>query len=650
MKANKFKAISVAVCSLVASLCSEAQCAETVYVLSIDGGGTRGIIPAKILDSIEVHVQNRVKTLVEKDIKETLGEPLKQPMAAPSIYLAKGFDLIAGTSTGGIIALGLAKSHAENTDYPEYKPMDLFNLYKTKSKDIFPPTMQGIWSPTYSPTSLELILKQYFGDSKFEESVTNLLILSYQLEKQKYYPFTSNFQADKAVYMRDVARATSAAPTYFPAANIQTPHGPMVDGGIAANNPGWLAYKKAKKDFPNSRIVLLSLGTGEVDATSLEGLANKGIAGWFLPLLTVLMNNHSHFTHQHLQNQQKNDASFEYVRIQPVLQPGDDELDKSDDKHLEKLTNIATQHIDSPIIFKELFGFIHAFSQNYLKREVFIFSKLDTEIRQRLVFNKQEFVFENYNISDITAWEINSFLKKRKIQPRTLKFSGNEITYQGAKLLINGLNNIQYLDLSKNKINSDISLAHVLNTLVELKLDENKVGEGIKNILPFLPNLEKLSISKNNIEDDGALLIAQYLKKLTILNISENSIKFDGANKLMNIVNLKELNLSYNSADAVSGIANYLKGVGGWFGNQSSLTNLDLSYNNIADTEFEALGGALQGNTMIKSLILAEKSQNGKAPIQNRQLLVKYEKDKLLGGFAKQNLELHQSQKQQSKL
>jgi len=162
-------------------------------VLSIDGGGIRGVIPATIL--------------------QQLASQIKQP-------LHQVFDLIAGTSTGGIIALGIGT--AANNGGP-YSPDELLELYVEHGPTIFKKSwytaIKSWLRPKYSPRALEETLRAYFKQTDLRSALTPLLISSYDLQSQLPFFFKSHKIAADPAYnwkLTDAARATSAAPTFFP--------------------------------------------------------------------------------------------------------------------------------------------------------------------------------------------------------------------------------------------------------------------------------------------------------------------------------------------------------------------------------------------------------------------------------------------------
>lgn len=188
-------------------------------LLSLDGGGLKGIHTAAFLSEFE----------------RTTGRPIHE-----------SFDLIAGTSTGGIIALALGLG---------YRAADVLNFYLDHAERIFPPdrfdalgqARQALGS-RYKPEALEQILADYFGDARLGDSRTRLVIPAYHADRGDIYIFkTSHHERLRMDYrerMATVARATGAAPTYFPPAALEEGLR-LIDGGVWANNPVQLAVTEA---------------------------------------------------------------------------------------------------------------------------------------------------------------------------------------------------------------------------------------------------------------------------------------------------------------------------------------------------------------------------------------------------------------------
>jgi patatin-like phospholipase/acyl hydrolase len=226
-------------------------------ILSIDGGGICGILPASILAELE-----------------------QRFLSGASIV--NHFDMIAGTSTGGIIALGLAKG---------LKAAQVRDVYVEHGGKIFPPTGRlGRWFRwlarwqrySYERKPLENELLRVFADTALGEANTRLCIPSFEgthgepwIFKTPHHP---DYKRDKFASMVTVGLATAAAPTFFAA--LPNNGYTMVDGGLWANNPVMIAVVDALAcfDIDRRQIQVLSLGCGE---TSFKVSAEKSVGGMF---------------------------------------------------------------------------------------------------------------------------------------------------------------------------------------------------------------------------------------------------------------------------------------------------------------------------------------------------------------------------------
>lgn len=290
-------------------------------ILSIDGGGIRGIIPGQVLIALE-------KKLQQKD-------PTKP-------RLADWFDLIAGTSTGGILTC-LYLCPDKNTGRAKFSAEEAVDLYLQNGDNIFDvgffksiESLGGVADEKYSAATLEKVLKSYLGDLKLSELLKPCLITSYDITRRKAQFFNSADVAKNGpgwdFYLRDVARATSAAPTYFEPANITAMDNkvyPLVDGGVFANNPTMCACVEAFNLNPKLKVTdlkVLSLGTGEANQSYHYSEAkNWGKLGWVLPVLDIMMSGVSETVDFQLK-MLFNSASCpaQYLRLQLDLDDFDD--------------------------------------------------------------------------------------------------------------------------------------------------------------------------------------------------------------------------------------------------------------------------------------------------------------------------------------
>ena len=242
----------------------------SIKVLSIDGGGIRGIIPAIILG----------------ELQKRLGRSLPE-----------AFDLVAGTSTGGIIALGIG---TRGNQGGPYSPDELLNLYVRNAASIFKKNIltpeKEVLFPKYSPDGLEKVLTEFFQATEFRTALTPLLVSSYDLQSQLPFFFKSHRIASEAHYnwpVASIARATSAAPTYFPPLHLTrgAEDYALVDGGVFVNNPAMAAYAEARRLYPAAdRFVVVSVGTGDrQDRITYAQAKDWGLLGWAKQIVPVMM-------------------------------------------------------------------------------------------------------------------------------------------------------------------------------------------------------------------------------------------------------------------------------------------------------------------------------------------------------------------------
>jgi uncharacterized protein len=237
---------------------------DTRRVLAIDGGGLKGVFPASFLASVE----------------EAIGSPV-----------ADYFDLIVGTSTGGIIAIGLGLGLSAKqilTFYTEHGPQIFAGNRRLRG-------FRQLTRAKYDPEPLRTALTEVFRDRRLGESRTRLVIPSFDLETGVIHVYKTahhhRFVTDYKISAVEVAMATAAAPTYFPtfrsAAGV-----PLVDGGIWANNPAGTAAVEAfgVLDWPQDSVQLLSIGctTAPLD-TRADQAKWLGFSYWAKRLVPVFM-------------------------------------------------------------------------------------------------------------------------------------------------------------------------------------------------------------------------------------------------------------------------------------------------------------------------------------------------------------------------
>ncbi len=305
-----------------------------IRILSIDGGGIRGLIPALVLDAIE--------------------QELRQP-------IAKSFDLVAGTSTGGILAVGLTTPGADGQ--PKYSPTALADLYRKEGGRIFRSTLAhkltsffSLNGPKYDADGIETVLQQYFGDARLKDSVTDVLVTAYEIDQVRSpFFFSSRDAKAKASYdfpIRLVARATSAAPTYFPPLKLQAnpgddhPYYALVDGGVFANNPALCAYAEARAKDALSDILIVSVGTGtHEDSIPYDRAHGWGLLRWARTIIDVVFDGVADTVDYQLKQMLPVLATgqLRYLRLQSKLDPNETAMDDTSPANLDRLQAKAQQ-------------------------------------------------------------------------------------------------------------------------------------------------------------------------------------------------------------------------------------------------------------------------------------------------------------------
>jgi len=295
----------------------------SIKVLSIDGGGIRGIIPAIIL----------------AELQKRLGK-----------NLCEAFDLIAGTSTGGIIAVGIGT--AANKGQP-YTPDELLNLYVQNGSAIFKKnfltTEKELLFPKYSPDGLEKVLAEFFQATEFKTALTPLLISSYDLQGQLPFFFKSHRIASNPDYnwnVTSIARATSAAPTYFPPLHLTkgAEDYALVDGGVFVNNPSMAAFAEARQLYPDfTQYVIVSVGTGDrQDSIAYAQAKDWGLLGWAKQIVPVFMDSVSECVDYQLSLM----PGCTYHRLQAThLQAAENDMDDVTPENLANLQETAKEYV-----------------------------------------------------------------------------------------------------------------------------------------------------------------------------------------------------------------------------------------------------------------------------------------------------------------
>jgi uncharacterized protein len=342
-------------------------------ILSIDGGGVRGIIPAMILAEIEQRTGRRIAEL---------------------------FDLIAGTSTGGILALGLTVPDEQKRNKPRYEASQMVTFYEADGKEVFHSfwrdvvSLHGLIEERYPAERIEGVLQKYLGEeTKLSQALTEVVITSYEIETCRPFLFTRRKARARRgrrfdPRMWEVARSTSAAPTYFAPFQIKrskSSHLPplaFIDAGVFLNNPTLCAYAEAvsmhsqpaaalsethRGDSKQSErpvevrsaehadaaaidYLVLSLGTGELNApVRYEDAKEWGTLRWARPFIDIAYDGASDTVDAQMrQLMHVVKRPYLYYRFQPILKEGVNALDDTSERNMEDLKRRAESIFDDP--------------------------------------------------------------------------------------------------------------------------------------------------------------------------------------------------------------------------------------------------------------------------------------------------------------
>ncbi|XP_057759466.1 patatin-like protein 2 [Arachis stenosperma] len=344
---------------------------KLLTVLSIDGGGIKGLIPAVVLHCLE------------GELKKLDGEQAR---------IADYFDVIAGTSTGGLITAMLGAPDANaNNPRPKFTTEDIKNFYIDDGAKIFPPnTPTPNSGPKYDGKFLHDTLKEELGSTRLVQSFSNLVIPTFDVLRLRPTIF-SKFKAEEDEFkylnglLSDISIATSAAPTYLPAHCFTSEDGNkefnMIDGGAAAGNPvlvslSELGQEKMKHPelYPMmdraddcSNILLLSLGCGVQPPVAAPGWDVATVNQWNLiqwmaefdasfnlktsPMLDIIGAATTSVVEYYAYSLFKaRNAERNYLRVQTdTLTPDMDKMDNADPINLQNLVDVAKKMIEGNV-------------------------------------------------------------------------------------------------------------------------------------------------------------------------------------------------------------------------------------------------------------------------------------------------------------
>ncbi|WCJ35387.1 Patatin-like protein 2 [Euphorbia peplus] len=342
-----------------------------ITVLSIDGGGIRGLIPGTIL------------SFLESQLQKLDGEDAR---------LADYFDVMAGTSTGGLVTAMLASPDENNR--PIFAAKDINDFYLNECPKIFPQQscalfpntskiIKALSGPKYDGKYLHSLVQKKLGSLRLNQTLTNVVIPTFDIKTLQPTVFSSYQVKSEPLLnalLSDICIATSAAPTYLPAHLFETHDDKsgeirefnLIDGGVAANNPTLVAMGEVKKEiirgsqdfFPMKpmdygKYLVLSLGTGSTKAEEkydAKEAAKWGILGWLTshnstPLIDVFSQASADMVDLHLSVVfQALHSQNNYLRIQDdTLSKTVSSVDVATTKNLDDLVEVGEKLLSKPV-------------------------------------------------------------------------------------------------------------------------------------------------------------------------------------------------------------------------------------------------------------------------------------------------------------
>ncbi|XP_061343624.1 patatin-like protein 2 [Gastrolobium bilobum] len=341
-----------------------------VTVLSIDGGGIRGIIPATII------------AFLESQLQELDGDHAR---------LADYFDVISGTSTGGLVTAMLTAPDQNNR--PLFAAKDIKPFYMDHCPKIFPQLTgfcatilaklaRYMGGPKYDGKYLRWVVREKLRDIRLHETLTNVVIPTFDIKSLQptiFSTYQRKMNPCLDAKLSDICISTSAAPTYLPAHNFINEDSKgnvhefnLIDGGVCANNPTLVAINQVTKQIINKnpdffpikpmeygRFLIISIGTGTAKNEkkfNAEMAAKWGLLDWLThsgstPLIDVFTHSSDDMVDFHLSTlTQALHSEDNYLRIQDDTLPRtDSSVDISTKENLEKLCQIGEKLLKKPV-------------------------------------------------------------------------------------------------------------------------------------------------------------------------------------------------------------------------------------------------------------------------------------------------------------
>jgi predicted acylesterase/phospholipase RssA len=264
---------------------------------------------------------------------------------------------VAGTSTGGVVALGVVFPGTDET--PPYSARQLVNFYLEEGPKIFFSrfgVLRQVIDEKYPTAPLETTLQRYFGEITLGEASTPVIVPTYDVAAAAPHFFKSSREVDAEIPMWRIARATTAAPTFFEPYQIETREAThaLIDGGMVANNPAMCALAEVTNHIENYALVdgfrkpimIVSLGSGRLPGSyRYETIKDWTVLEWARPSIEITIMGAVEMVHYQLEQIMRNRDERLYYRFQPVIPQAIRAMDDTNAGTLAQLQEIAADLI-----------------------------------------------------------------------------------------------------------------------------------------------------------------------------------------------------------------------------------------------------------------------------------------------------------------
>lgn len=276
-------------------------------IISIDGGGIRGVLSIVVLRHIE-------KLFKKYKISDNLGSRI---------------DCIAGTSTGAIISAGLT---IKKGDEFLYSPDNLLTLYRLRGPKLF----TNSHSIDKNHQGLSTLLKRKFKDLKLADLNVKYVFISFDVTNNSPFIFSDEVSELDEVPLHLALSACSAIPGMFPSVSLQGHE--LIDGFVVAKNPAWTAYQHASKSFPKDDLLLVSIGTGLLKGEMFDEIEENAFR-----------------VDEALKKEEKSNPNLFYYRFQPELITADQKMDEVSLKNINALITDGKEYVKkNELMFERL--------------------------------------------------------------------------------------------------------------------------------------------------------------------------------------------------------------------------------------------------------------------------------------------------------